>query len=359
DNVLKRYRQSEDQYWDNWIKARNKFYEADAMSRASHEEREKYEEMRERAEKYEKQVEDTRKNVREALEKQAKILVADNQRLTDYWEFNKAVTDEQVAKETLAAGKRDLSDKNALDEIQKRVEAATKRAGEKSKDFQEKYSNDFNKNNFTNQEDLVDLDMEKLRAMSAANLTDIRKSLEGRLNRIKADYDDKMSDIKKELEFIEKNSPDYELHSKSARKKTQDLFNRFTKEREDLKKKIEAIDNHITSQRLGGTNVADKITENPKNITDVGKRELGQEGVKAAVTDAVAQAPAPTVAKIEDLLEDKVQHYFEQGKILVEDNLGKPIDAKHYQHLVNDLVKLSGRLTIYYKEKSEKEQVSG
>ena len=80
DKLIKKYKENEVEYWEEWADARGKFNKADALAKEAKSdpvERAKYEEQKERLKKLQAQIEIKRKDVSNSLNKQVSHIIKD------------------------------------------------------------------------------------------------------------------------------------------------------------------------------------------------------------------------------------------------------------------------------------------
>lgn len=99
DGIVKRYERNEVDYWTRWARANHDYNRASLLRDKSDDktERKKQSEMIELSRALIRQVNRTRSQVNDALNRQAMLLVRNNRRLREYWETKLAQADERVA----------------------------------------------------------------------------------------------------------------------------------------------------------------------------------------------------------------------------------------------------------------------
>lgn len=99
DGIVKRYERNEADYWTRWARANHDYNRASLLRDKSDDktERKKQSEMIELSRALIRQVNRTRSQVNDALNRQAMLLVRNNRRLREYWETKLAQADERVA----------------------------------------------------------------------------------------------------------------------------------------------------------------------------------------------------------------------------------------------------------------------
>ena len=375
DDILRRYKENEDGYWSKWADAQTKFNAADLLSKESKAnpvERQKNEEAKNRIRKLQQQVDDTRKGVNDALFKQAEVLTRDNDRLKDYLEFNKAKTDEQVAKDSYEEAKK-LSDESVINTLYNRIGQSVEHARKKDEEFRSKYADatatstfsDFEKNKgdvATFQELGVDdvddfvhqqFDPEhqaKLRSMPKQNLKSLRDYISGEIKKSKAGSIDTIKSLKSDLDDLDQKDPDFKNKEDDLHKQIDLAKKAMDNTSTNLQNKVNYIDKLLL---LGQIGIAQEIKDNPQMVTPKTKEELGDKKTDQAIDHAIEKTSKdvakPTTAHVEEVIDAQVHKYFKDGKDIVENALGVPIDPKHYEHLKNDLIALFGKLVFYYK----------
>ena len=153
DKVLKEYQANADDYWERWADARDKIAKSRTLLASVRDplQREKYREENTRAEQLLKQVENTKEDVAKSLNKQGTLLVANSERLKDYWDLEKAKTDAEIAKGAYEKAKHITDDEEVeklYDDIAKKVDIAK----QKEKEFDEKFGHVQSMNTFMRQD---------------------------------------------------------------------------------------------------------------------------------------------------------------------------------------------------------------
>lgn len=135
DRIIGKYKQNESDYWDRWINANHQLNKAELMHGQTNDavKKQEYVEMAERNEKLLVQIEKTRNEVNDALDRQADNIIGGNKRLFDYWDFKKAKADEEVARKKYEVLKG-KADENTLNTLYAHVEKSVKKLKETTKD---------------------------------------------------------------------------------------------------------------------------------------------------------------------------------------------------------------------------------
>jgi hypothetical protein len=140
DSLIKRYKENDEKYWKEYVPAHNQYMKARTLyyDIKGELEREKYDEERVRAKKLIDVLEDSKEKVETSIEKQADLIIGGNERLKDYWDLQKARTDEELARSAYAEAKK-LTDEKEMsaifNEIEQRVQASKKRQEELRKTY--------------------------------------------------------------------------------------------------------------------------------------------------------------------------------------------------------------------------------
>ena len=365
DNLLKKYEEEEEDYWKEWVDARNRFVEAEVLSKESkldNVDRARYEEQKERIKVLQRQIESNRETINDSIIKRINAIIKDSPRLTDYYEMKKAQLDEEIAKKSYQELKGSTDDEIIHeifdDVIQKAVDASRK----KNKMFKEKYGEEYNKfyeapdndnnddlsvsgikiNDLTTKP-LSDLQL-KLKQLNPNKLDSLSKYLEKELKKIKEQKDDDIKNVKNRT--IDKNAVSREID---------DVNKKYKNRIENLQDKINYLDQLLLSSR--GSDYTPKkleveIKEDPEIVTDKTEEEIGSkkevdDAVKAVIADTEKVEKKPDIKKVELVLNDKVKKNFQDAKGTIEEAVGKITDSD-FLHLKNDLIGLFGKLVFYY-----------
>lgn len=131
DRILSKYKRNEGEYWKKWAEANHDYNRAVALRDSTEDgvDKRKHTEMMERASKLVRQTTRTRREVNDALDRQARIIVRDNKRLREYWNMKKAKVDERVAKNSYDSLKKQV-DEETLDDLYDNVRDTAEKAKE-------------------------------------------------------------------------------------------------------------------------------------------------------------------------------------------------------------------------------------
>ena len=97
-------------------------------------EQSKYDEQKKRVQKLLSQIEDTKSNTKDALTKQATLIIGNNDRLRQYWDLEKAKLDAEVAKDNYNGAKKYADDK-VLDQLYAEVEELAQKVKKQESEF--------------------------------------------------------------------------------------------------------------------------------------------------------------------------------------------------------------------------------
>lgn len=357
DKNLNKYKDNELEYWTNWADARSRYNKAEALYRESKDpvDKMKYEEQRERVKKLMSQVDSSRRDISAAVQKQAQNIIKDSQRLKDYYDLKKAKIDEEVARESYEIVKRSTEDDTIVDLFDANIKKAVDVVRTKNAAFQKKYGDQFMtapdsgndgelKIAGMHIEDLINKSLsdihDKLKAMHADSLHDIIKYLEKEAKRTKDKREDQIKHVKNTVSDKEQQSKEIEEITRKAGAKL-----------EELDKKVNAIEQLV----LAAKNVTKEIKKNPEIVTNKTEDELGPRNTNTAIHTAISQTAAktgtkPDAEKVEQVISASVKNNFAEAKHIIEEEIGEEIDQTHFNHIINDLVALYGKLTFYYKD---------
>lgn len=367
DTIIKKYKDNEADYWENWADANFKLNKAEAtLKEVSGPERNRFEEARKMAHRLLDQIDETRKKVNASLEKQAGLITKNNTRLSDYYTAAKAKADEAVAKEAYEEAKKNADDHtiNSLhDKLQKAIAEAKKRDAE----FRENYGSTDKSSGISKDEQSVmsRLGVDDPDDMIYQELTDnVKKQLEdsnkdkkmesyltNKLKRIK----DKSND---ELRRLNARFKDLEGDAKEKIGKEISEINRVTQQLvHTLDQKIDYLQKPKSAPTDNAKReIVTDIKQNAEIVTPVTKQELSKDKVEQAVSTAVKQTElrveAPVTADVEKEIAKQTDKFFRDSRSIIEDNTGA-MDDKVYDHLKNDLVSLFGKLTFFYKKEKK------
>ena len=367
DKLIRKYKDNEIEYWEEWADARGKFNKADALSKEAKTdpvEKAKYEEQKERLKKLQSQIEIKRKDVLDSLNRQVSHIIKDSTRLKDYYDLKKAKADEEVARDSFDAIKDSSKDEALKALFDKNIQSAVATARKRNEEFKSKYGDIAGGKFFDVDDDNGDLSVsgikikdlltkplselqDKFRAMNPNRLDDINKFLEKELKKTKDKRDDDIKNVKNRISDKE-----------SLNKEIDDISKKVKSNLENLQDKIDYIDKLMLSSR--GTDqkpahaekVEKEIKQNPEIVTPDTEKELGVKGIDAAVNKAVVAASedgAPTVKKVEAEITEQVKKNFAEAKGTVEAAVGEQISDANYSHIKNDLINAYGKLLVYYK----------
>ena len=149
DDIIKKYRTHEGEYWQEWSDATFQYNEASATKSMAKSAivRGKQDEIMQRVKRTTDTLETARGEYKQALEKQANALVGSNERLKDYYESKKAEADAAIAQESYEEAKK-LSDPKVIDAVYQNLESSLAKVMEQDKMFQEKYGPAYRDNYF-------------------------------------------------------------------------------------------------------------------------------------------------------------------------------------------------------------------
>jgi len=350
DKILRKYKDNELDYWTDWADARGRFAEADALSREAKSDpvdRMKYEEQKERVKKLQAQVETKRKDVNDALSRQATNIIKDSTRLKDYWEMKKAKVDEEAARESFDEIKKSSDDTTLHDLFDTEIQKAAKAARKKDAEFKEKYGSvSSGKFDQTPDED-EDLSVAgiKIKDLLSKPISEIQQKL-------KSTSADKLSDI---LSYLEK-----EL-KKMKDQKDDDIKNikNRTSDKDQQAKEIDEISKKVKS-------ASDLIQSKINYIDQLLLAAKGNKEEKAADTTAKTDATPTDDVKKDDAKKEEtkkpevtvdmtqVKKNFAEAKGTIEEAIGDKIDDAVFDHLKNDLIALFGMIIKAKPEMSQK-----
>jgi hypothetical protein len=361
DKILRRYEDAELEYWIDWADARGKFSEADALSKEAKSDpiqKSKYEEQKERIKKLQSQVEGKRKDILDALTRQANAIIKDSERLKDYWEMKKAKIDEDVARESYKEVKNSTDDETIHQLFDNEIQRAAKIARDKDAKFKEKYG-PLSSGKFFDQAPNAGSNDDDDLSVAGIKITDlISKPISELQSKLKVIPLDKLDEIlkylEKELKKIKDQRDDDIKNIKGKSDKDQ-----IGREIDDITKKVKPIIdvmwskiNYIDQLLLANVGIDKEIKKNPEMVTDITKKELGAEGTDKAVTAAIAQTAEvvkkPDVDAVTEVISDQVKKNFDTARGTIEESVGESIDDDAYTHLKNDMIALYGKLVIYY-----------
>lgn len=347
DKILDKYKTAEVDYWKDWADARGKSAEAEVLAKVAKTDviqQAKYKEQQARIDKLLKQVEDKRADVKDALERQAKSIIKNSDRLNDYWNMKKAVLDEQAARESYSVVKKSTDNETIHDLFDNEIQKAAKKAKEKEAEFKAEYGGKKFKDSEDDDDDDYSVSGIKMKDLMTRSLSDMKpqlKTLDG--DEIKTLLDAFNREIKDKTEYFKNTISDKD-----------ELF----KEKSELSKRTQPILDFIKT--LVGTtkDVKKEVKQEPDVVTDVTAKEIGAENVNKAVDDAVATASAevknPGVKDVVGVITDQVKKNFQSAKGSIEEAVGGPIEDSHYTHLKNDMIALYGKLSFYYEKLGSK-----
>jgi len=221
DQILRKYKKNESEYWTKWANANHEYNKA-ALQRDSAEsqvDKRKNLEMMERASQLIKQVTKSRHDVNDALDRQAMILIRSNNRLREYWGIKKAKADEAVAKDSYTSLKKTV-DSDTLDDLYDRIQETQDKAkakiakmpkGTMTIEFGDyKDASDHSKEVPMSKFGIHDLDdfifaedelwNERIKLMPQNNLNALAVRIKEAIADIKSDTDKELLKLKKQLE---------------------------------------------------------------------------------------------------------------------------------------------------------------
>lgn len=341
DKILRKYKDNELEYWLDWADARGRFSEADALSKEAKSdpvEKMKYEEQKERVKKLQVQVEEKRKNVNDALIRQANNVIKDSTRLKDYWEMKKAKIDEEVARESFDEVKKSSDNETIHNLFDTEIQRAAKIARQKDENFKKKYGS-LSSGKFFDQDNAND----EL-SVSGISIKDlIAKPIAELQGKLKAVPSEKLDDILKYIERESKKVKDQkEEDIKNIKNRVSDKVQQG-KDIDDVTKKVKATIDSLQSK----IDYIDKLILASKGKTEDKPGEVKPEVKKE---DDKKEEPAKEAPKkVEHVVDTtQVKKNFKEAKGTIEEELGDTIDDETYSHLTNDLIALYEMLIAYY-----------
>lgn len=347
DKILRKYKDNELDYWTDWADARGRFVEADVLSKEAKSDpvdRMKYEEQKERVKKLQAQVESKRKDINDALARQASNIIKDSTRLKDYWEMKKAKVDEEAARESFNEIKKSSDDSTLHDLFDTEIQKAAKAARKKDAEFKEKYgsvsSGKFDQAPDEDEDlsvagikikDLLSKPIseiqQKLKSISADKLSDILSYLEKELKKIKDQKEDDIKNIKNRISDKDQQA----------------------KEIDDISKKVKtAIDliqskiNYIDQLLLAAKGKKEEKASDTSAKTDTSTDDTKKEDVKKEEKSAVA------------IDTTQVKKNFNEAKGTIEEAIGEKLDDAVFEHLKTDLFALFEMIIKAKPEMSQK-----
>lgn len=357
DKILRKYKDNELDYWIEWADARGRYAEAEALSKeakADPVDKMKYDEQKERVKKLQAQVEEKRKNVNDALVRQANHIIKDSVRLKDYWEMKKAKIDEEVAKESYNEVKKSTDNDTIHDLFDTEIQRAAKAARKKDEEFRQKYGS-LSSGKFFDQAPGENEDL----AVSGIKIKDlIGKPLTELQSRLKNIAAENLNDILHYLEKeVKKIKDQKEEDIKNIKNKVSDKIQQ-SREIDDINKKVKVVSDSIQSKidyidqlLLAGKGKKDDIkvpSVDDTKKTEV-KEEPKKEEPKAEVKkeEPVAKKEEPVVAP------EQIKKNFEEARGTIEEGIGEKLADDVYSHLKNDLVALYTKLLEFYKKENK------
>lgn len=375
DDILKKYKKNEKDYWTDWADERGRFDEADALSKVPNPDqvdRMKYDEQKARIKKLEEELEKKRKTVNDALDRQAANIIKSSARLKDYYEMKKAKTDEEAAKESFEVIKRSTDNDTIHELFDNEIQKAVQKAKKKNEEFKSKYGigkftdeapasadNDINISGI-NINDLLDkpvADLQnKLKDIPADKLGEILKYLEKEVKKIKDQKDEDIKSIKAGTGDKGQQNKDVE----DVTKKSKALV-------DNIQAKVDYLDKLILAAKANDGKkeepkkeevkaVVAELKKDTDVVTAVAKEELGDQKVDQTIKTAVAQTvdsgKEPNAEEVAATINKQAVKFFADAKFIIENETGEMSDAQ-YGHLTNDLMNLFGKLTFYYKKENK------
>jgi hypothetical protein len=348
DKILRKYEDAELDYWKDWADARGKLAEVDVLASQTHVDPiqvARYKEQRERIQKLVQQVDKKRDDVKDALTRQATSIIKDSERLKDYWEVKKAKIDEDAARQSFAEIKKSSDDDSIHDLFDTEIQRASKAAKKKEEEFKNKYpGNTFSQAPTEDASGLIVAGI-NIKDLMMKPIADIQGKLKALSNAEMKKVLDVFNDtINDEIKFIKATVSDKDQQFKQ----TSEIF-------KNTKPKLDYIKQLLVSGDEGGTK--QEIKNDADMVTDVTKKELGNDGTDKAIQTAVKETPAPAKGSaeakdVEKNITKVANKFFADMRFVIEDKTGV-MDDKIFNHLQNDLTNLFGKLTFYYKQKNK------
>jgi hypothetical protein len=340
DKILEKYKASEIEYWSDWADARSKAAELDVVSKEAKTDtlqQTKYKEQRARIDKLQKEVENKRTNTKDALERQAKNIIKDSARLADYWDLKKAVLDEQAARESFAEVKKTTDDETIHDLFDNEIQRAAKKAKEKEASFKEEHGGPQAANDDESSEDFV-VNGIKMDDMFEKSLSELEPKIDAldiaSLRKLYGAYDTELKD----KDIWNKRT----MNADEAKKTSAEMW-------ADARPKMKYMQDLIRKTPT----IAKDLTNNTDIVTDATHKEVPDPA--KVIQTAIAETPArnPDVKAVEEDISKYADKFFTDNRFMIENKVGEMKDEE-YKHLQNDLIGLFGKLTFYYKQKSQK-----
>ena len=367
DSLLKKYKDKEEEYWKEWVDARNKYSEADVLSKEGkldNVDRAKYDEQKERIKVLQRQIESNRRDINDSIVKQVNSIVKDSSRLKDYYEMKRAQLDEEIAKRSYEELKDSSSDESIHeifdDVIQKAVDASRK----KNKMFKEKYGEEYSKfyeaPDNDNDDDLSVAGI-KISDLTSKPLADLQSKLKelnpNKLDSLAKYLEKELKKVKEQKDEDVKNLKNKNVDKQVISREIDDINKKYKNQITNLQDKVDYMDQLMLASK--GSNYVPKkldveIKSNPEIVTDKTEDELGSKetvdtAVKTVISDTEKIEKNPDIKKVELVLNDRVKKNFENAKATIEESVGKIIDSD-FAHLKNDMIGLFGKLVFYYKK---------
>ena len=378
DSIIRKYKDNEADYWENWSDANFKLNKAEAgVKEVSGFERTRFQEAKKMALRLLDQIDETRKKVNASLEKQAELVTKNNTRLSDYYEVAKAKADEAVAKDAYDAAKDSADDRTITslhDKMMRDIAEAKRRDAEFRKNHGEESTEKTSGSSGipkVEQSILSRLGVYDLDDIIYQELTDdVKQELDGKnkdnkmssyisniLKRIQGKSQSEVKKLRDEIADLDDEDSRYDTDAGELR----DEISKINRTTEQLVKTLEIKINYLQKPRGANTDntkreiVAD-VKKNTEMVTPATNQELGTDKVtqtiSTAITNTEKTVEQPAVEDVEENITKQIDKFFADSRSIIEENTGEMPD-KAYGHLKNDLVGLFGKLTFYYKKEKK------
>lgn len=373
DKLIRKYKDNEDDYWENWADGNAKQVRAVAALEelSAHDpEHRKYDEAKKMSERLLLQIEDTRSKVNASINKQSDLITKNNTRLTDYWNLAKAKADEDVANDALDQAKKG-SDEHTINVLYDRLQKVVKEAKERDDAFSKSYGNaakgkdDENSDSITDRlgifqpDEIIcqDYNDEDVKSELDNLSPEAKKKAEDRIKNLMRTINGKLQREMSSLEAKSKNAGESALRTISSDKaELSKTANKFIKNLERNQDHLQKISSTFNSKAK--ENITKDIKTNPDIVTPITKSELGPDKVEKVIDNTINQTltdvKSPSTKDVNKTINDGVDKFFDTAKDTIDDDVKEVLDAQTYKHLKNDMIGLYGKLTFAYKGKDLK-----
>lgn len=320
DTIIKKYKNVESDYWDEWSAIKSNVYKEELLRNetTSPIEKSKHEQRLERLDKQLKQLDLSRTQQKDALAKQAKNLLK-NERISDYYEKVKAKTDEEIAKDSYESAK-EFADEKLLNKMYSHMQRSIEVAKDKDKKFKEKYKNEVGEEGSD--------DVLASTPLTATVKTKLEEKTKDQLKHLKSLLDAK-------IDKLSEKKPIPGINRESIK---------------NLEDKIYYIDKILVGE------VAKKETPtDTSSVTDTPVVTPKEEPKEEApvIPSGKEEIENEPIVGVNKEMDKGIKEYFDAERTAIEASLDiEKIEDTQFTHLKNDLVSLFGKVFTYHKDKA-------